>query len=164
MLKIDSKIKGFSLVKQDSCELKTTTQPAPLKANVLADFDRPEILISKVVKIPKNPNCQSCATYVTVGFTVIDGVETPVEVFINTKDLTHYQWTTALTRLITTSLLHGVSLDTICKELLDIHDPKGGYLYRQEFIPSITAQIAKALQKACSQESLEIENETVKKS
>ncbi|RME65022.1 MAG: ribonucleoside-diphosphate reductase, adenosylcobalamin-dependent, partial [Alphaproteobacteria bacterium] len=68
-------------------------------------LDRPEVLPGKTYKV-KWPGSDH-AMYITVNDVIKDGRRRPFEVFINSKNMEHYAWTVALTRMISAVFRRG---------------------------------------------------------
>ena len=68
-------------------------------------LDRPQTLEGNTYKL-KWPNSEH-AIYVTVNDLVINGARRPFEVFINSKNMEHFAWTVALTRMISAVFRRG---------------------------------------------------------
>jgi ribonucleoside-diphosphate reductase alpha chain len=81
------------------------------------------------------------AFYVTINDIVRDGRRRPFEIFINTKDLTHFAWTVALTRMISAVFRRGGDVSFIADELKAIFDPQGGQWISGTYVPSLQAAI-----------------------
>jgi ribonucleoside-diphosphate reductase alpha chain len=65
----------------------------------------------------------------------------PREVFTNSVDTSHFPQMTAITRLMSVALKHGVPLEALTKELRVVADPNGGYWKKARFYPSLIAEI-----------------------
>jgi hypothetical protein len=70
--------------------------------------------------------------YVTINDIILnEGTEheqrRPFEVFINSKNLDHYQWIVALTRIISAVFRKGGDVTFLVEELKAVFDPRGGY-------------------------------------
>ncbi len=71
----------------------------------------------------------------------------PFEVFINSKNMDHYQWISALTLIVSAVFRKGGDVTFLVKELRSVFDPKGGYFKRGgKFMPSLVAEIGEALE------------------
>ena len=81
------------------------------------------------------------AYYITINDIVRDGRRRPFEIFINTKDLTHYPWTVALTRMISAVFRRGGDVSFVAQELGAIFDPQGGQWMGGQYVPSLLAAI-----------------------
>lgn len=103
---------------------------------------RDPVLSGKTYKI--KPPEQSAATYITIN----DHNDSPFEMFINSKDTTHYQWTSALTRIISAVMRRERKEDMafLANELKAVVDPAGGYWVGGKYVKSIVADIGMALE------------------
>lgn len=81
------------------------------------------------------------AYYITINDIVREGRKRPFEIFINTKDLTHYAWTIALTRMISAVFRRGGDVSFVADELKAIFDPQGGQWIAGTYVPSLLAAI-----------------------
>lgn len=85
--------------------------------------------------------------YVTINHTLVDGKPTPVEIFINSKDISSQEWIAALTRTISAIFRRGGNLTFLVDELNEVHGTGGGYFVDARHCPSIVAAIGRALEK-----------------
>lgn len=87
------------------------------------------------------------AMYVTINDIILNqGTEheqrRPFEIFINSKNMDHFQWIVALTRLMSAVFRKGGDVTFLAEELQAVFDPKGGYFKPGgRFMPSIIAEI-----------------------
>ncbi|MGE3916170.1 MAG: adenosylcobalamin-dependent ribonucleoside-diphosphate reductase, partial [Hyphomicrobiaceae bacterium] len=81
------------------------------------------------------------AIYVTINDIERDGRRRPFEVFINTKNLEHYAWTVALTRMISAVFRRGGDVSFVVEELKAVFDPQGGQWVDGRYVPSLLAAI-----------------------
>jgi hypothetical protein len=87
------------------------------------------------------------AMYVTINDIILNqGTEheqrRPFEIFINSKNMDHFQWIVALTRLMSAVFRKGGDVTFLADELQAVFDPKGGYFKPGgRFMPSIIAEI-----------------------
>ena len=65
--------------------------------------------------------------YITINNQSINEILYPMEIFINSKDVKHFQWVASITRMISAVFRKGGSIEFIVDELSAIHDPAGGY-------------------------------------
>ncbi|PRY92629.1 ribonucleoside-diphosphate reductase class II [Hasllibacter halocynthiae] len=86
------------------------------------------------------------AIYLTVNDAVVDGRRRPFEVFVNSKNMEHYAWTVALTRMISAIFRRGGDVSFVVEELKAIFDPRGGAWVRGRYVPSLLAAIGGALE------------------
>jgi hypothetical protein len=114
-------------------------------------LERPEVLIGSTYKI-KTP-ISDHAMYVTINDIVLnEGTEyeqrRPFEVFINSKNLDHFQWIVALTRIISAVFRKGGDVTFLVDELKAVFDPRGGYWQPGgKFMPSIIAELGYVIEK-----------------
>ena len=82
------------------------------------------------------------AFYITINDIVRDSRRRPFEIFINTKDLSHFAWTVALTRMISAIFRRGGDVSFVSEELKAIFDPQGGGQWMSgTYVPSLLAAI-----------------------
>ena len=114
-------------------------------------IERPEMLVGSTYKI-KTP-VSDHAMYVTINDIVLnEGTEyeqrRPFEIFINSKNLDHYQWIVALTRIISAVFRKGGDVTFLVDELKAVFDPRGGYWQPGgKFMPSIIAELGYVIEK-----------------
>ena len=70
----------------------------------------------------------------------------PFEVFINSKNLEHYAWTVALTRMISAIFRRGGDVTFVVEELKAIFDPQGGQWMGGRYVPSLLAAIGQVIE------------------
>jgi hypothetical protein len=114
-------------------------------------LERPEMLVGSTYKI-KTP-ISDHAMYVTINDIVLnEGTEyeqrRPFEIFINSKNLDHFQWIVALTRIISAVFRKGGDVTFLVDELKAVFDPRGGYWQPGgKFMPSIIAELGYVIEK-----------------
>jgi hypothetical protein len=152
-MKIDQKIVKYEVAAREE---KKDVEAAPVVAPVTSRGDgkviqmhekvvRPEVLLGSTYKI-KTPVCDH-AMYVTINDIVLNQgtphqVRRPFEIFINSKNLDHYQWIVALTRIISAVFRKGGDITFLVEELKAVFDPRGGYWKPGGlFMPSIIAEL-----------------------
>lgn len=86
------------------------------------------------------------ALYVTINDIEQDGRRRPFEIFINTKDLQHYAWTVALTRMISAVFRRGGDVTFVVEELKAVFDPGGGHWVSGRYVPSLIAAIGETIE------------------
>ena len=156
-IKIDKKIKGYQVVKpEDKAAASAPVSSAkvdPPMAEVIQmheSVERPETLIGSTYKI-KSPLVEH-ALYVTVNDIVLNAgtaheQRRPFEVFINSKNMDHFQWIVALTRILSAVFRKGGDVTFIVEELKAVFDPKGGYFKAGGiYMPSIVAEIGAVIE------------------
>jgi len=118
---VDQQVKKVKGVDQSADRLEITV-PEPV--GIHEGVAREEILAGTTYKI--KPNGQF-SYYITINNIEIDNKVYPFEVFINSKDTKHFEWTATLTRLISAIFRKGGDTRFIIDELAAIHSPSGGY-------------------------------------
>tara|TARA_B100000446_G_scaffold44434_1_gene40318 strand:+ start:165 stop:890 length:726 start_codon:yes stop_codon:yes gene_type:complete len=162
VIKIDNPIADFEVIKAEG-DLPKTAGMAPENeviagaegsaSNVIQmheKLERPEMLIGSTYKI-KTPLSEH-ALYVTINDIVLNP-ETPYEkrrpfeIFINSKNMDHFQWIVALTRIISAVFRKGGDATFLVEELRSVFDPQGGYFKRGgKYTPSLVAEIGDAIE------------------
>jgi ribonucleoside-diphosphate reductase alpha chain len=104
---------------------------------------RPAVLAGTTYKI-KTPLSQD-AFYVTINDIQENGSTRPYEVFINTKNLQHFSWIVAMTRLISAVFRREPDPSFLVDELKSIYDPGGGYFSGGEYVPSLAAELGRVI-------------------
>jgi ribonucleoside-diphosphate reductase alpha chain len=102
-------------------------------------LDRPNELEGNTYKV-KWPDSEH-AIYITINDIVLNGHRRPFEVFINSKNMEHFAWTVALTRMISAVFRRGGDVSFVVEELKAVFDPRGGAWMGGKYIPSILAAI-----------------------
>lgn len=159
MIRIDKKIIGYAVnqpgagsEKQEKPEYRR--EGGGDRAEVIRmheKLERPEVLIGSTYKV-KTP-VSDHAMYVTINDIVLnEGTKfekrRPFEIFINSKNLDHYQWIVALTRIISAVFRKGGDVAFLVDELKAVFDPRGGYWQPGgKFMPSIIAELGHIVEK-----------------
>ncbi len=108
-------------------------------------LDRPSALEGQTYKV-KWPGSEH-ALYITINDIVIAGHRRPFEVFINSKNMEHFAWTVALTRMISAVFRRGGDISFVVEELKAVFDPRGGAWMEGRYIPSILAAIGGVIER-----------------
>ena len=87
------------------------------------------------------------AIYVTLNDIMQDGRRRPFEIFINSKNLEHYAWTVALTRMISAVFRRGGDVSFVVEELKAVFDPRGGQWMDGRYVPSLLAAIGGVIER-----------------
>jgi hypothetical protein len=154
-IKINKHITGYEVVKPEeeraALELAADEKEARSSAKIIRMTEkimRPEGMESLEgstykIKTPLDDH----AMYVTINDIILNaGTEheqrRPFEIFINSKNMDHFQWIVALTRLMSAVFRKGGDVTFLAEELQAVFDPKGGYFKPGgRFMPSIIAEI-----------------------
>ncbi len=121
---------------------KEAETSSPLPPSLTA---RPEELIGSTYKI-KWPESEH-ALYVTINDIEEHGVRRPFEIFVNSKNMEHYAWTLALTRMISAVFRRGGDVSFVAEELKAVFDPRGGSWLHGRYVPSLLAAIGDVIQR-----------------
>ncbi|WP_259781448.1 adenosylcobalamin-dependent ribonucleoside-diphosphate reductase [Aestuariispira ectoiniformans] len=122
---------------------------------------RPGILEGRTYKI-KWPDSDH-AIYITVNDIREGDRLRPFEVFINSKNMEHYAWTVALTRMISAVFRRGGDVAFVVEELKAVFDPRGGYWMDGQYVPSLLAAIGGVIEKHMIEIGFLPDREAVKK-
>jgi ribonucleoside-diphosphate reductase alpha chain len=106
---------------------------------------RPEALPGATYKV-RWPDSDH-AMYITVNDVMDGGRRRPFEVFINSKNMEHYAWTVALTRMISAVFRRGGDVSFVVDELKAVFDPRGGHWVGGRYVPSILAAIGEVIER-----------------
>jgi ribonucleoside-diphosphate reductase alpha chain len=108
-------------------------------------LDRPQTLEGNTYKL-KWPDSEH-AIYITVNDLMHGGHRRPFEMFINSKNMEHYAWTVALTRMISAVFRRGGDVSFVVEELKAVFDPRGGAWMQGKYVPSILAAIGGVIER-----------------
>ncbi|MCU0855931.1 MAG: adenosylcobalamin-dependent ribonucleoside-diphosphate reductase [Rhodobacteraceae bacterium] len=108
-------------------------------------LDRPAALEGHTYKL-KWPESEH-ALYITINDIVTGGRRRPFEIFINSKNMEHFAWTVALTRMISAVFRRGGDVSFVVEELKAVFDPRGGAWIEGKYIPSILAAIGGVIER-----------------
>ena len=157
-IKITKKIKNYSVIKpEDKVEAAAPAPQTIIIERPMAEIilmheklERPEALVGSTYKI-KSPLVEH-AMYVTINDIVLNpGTEhelrRPFEVFINSKNMDHFQWVVAITRIMSAVFRKGGDVTFLVEELKAVFDPRGGYFKAGGvYMPSIVAEIGSVIE------------------
>jgi len=159
-IKIANKIVGYEVVKEE--EEKAAREGAEAESQI-----RPSATIIRMTERILRPEGMEClegstykiktplddhAMYVTINDMILNqGTEheqrRPFEIFINSKNMDHFQWIVALTRLMSAVFRKGGDVTFLAEELQAVFDPRGGYFKPGgKFMPSIIADIGAVIE------------------
>ena len=148
--KIEGKIVGFEVVKpEDPAEAPRNESEESRPLMMSEEVARPETLVGTTYKV--KPPVSEHALYVTINDIVLnEGTEhemrRPFEIFINSKNMEHFQWMVALTRIISAVFRKGGDATFLIEEMGSVFDPRGGYFKKGgKYMPSLVAEIGEIL-------------------
>lgn len=105
---------------------------------------RPTYLQGTTYKI-KTPLSKQ-ALYITINDICDGDRRRPFEIFINSKNLQHFAWIVAMTRLVSAVFRRSSDPSFLIEELKSIFDPNGGYFRNGRYIPSLVAEIGDVIE------------------
>ncbi|SMH50345.1 adenosylcobalamin-dependent ribonucleoside-diphosphate reductase [Maritimibacter sp. HL-12] len=108
-------------------------------------LDRPSALEGATYKL-RWPESEH-AIYITINDLIVNGHRRPFEVFINSKNMEHFAWTVALTRMISAVFRRGGDVSFVVEELKAVFDPRGGAWIGGKYVPSILAAIGGVIER-----------------
>ena len=144
--KIEKKIVGYSVVDKNIKE--------QVKAEVVQigePLERPDNIRGTTYKV-KTPVTEH-ALYITINDVVMNEgkdqeYSRPFEIFINSKNMDHFQWIVGLTRVMSAVFRKGGDVTFLLEELQSVFDPNGGYYKKGgKYVPSLVAEIGEVLEK-----------------
>ncbi len=146
--KIEKKIVGYA-VQDKKQEVKVKREDAEI-VQIGEPLGRPEHISGFTYKV-KTPVTEH-ALYITINDVVMnEGTEQehrrPFEIFINSKNMDHFQWIVGLTRVMSAVFRKGGDITFLLEELQSVFDPNGGYYKRGgKYVPSLVAEIGQVLE------------------
>lgn len=138
--------KENQLLEQSFSDLGTSANVVQMHEKL----ERPEMLLGSTYKV-KTPLSEH-ALYVTINDVVLNPdtpfeKRRPFEIFINSKNMDHFQWIVALTRIISAVFRKGGDVTFLVEELRSVFDPQGGYFKKGgKYMPSLVAEIGDAIE------------------
>ena len=106
---------------------------------------RPEVVDAKVYKL-KSAFVKN-SVFITLSYVNDNGVLSPIEIFINSKDLTKTSEYVVLTRLISAIFRRSTNPMFILEELQGIFDPNGGSFKEGKYYHSFYSEIADVIER-----------------
>ena len=160
-MKITKKIVSYSVAKptETNPDAQNGSNNAPKADGAIADviqmhekLERPNKLVGSTYKLKTPEHVSAHAMYITINDIVLnEGTENelrrPFEVFINSKNLEHYQWIVALTLIMSAVFRKGGDITFLVDELRSVFDPRGGYWNKGKYMPSIIAEIGEVIER-----------------
>jgi len=156
-IKIEKKIVGYNVLSEDdktkSAEAAAVAAQPQKTAEVVQlgePLSRPDKLVGNTYKV-KTPVTEH-ALYITINDVIVnEGTpqehRRPFEIFINSKNMDHFQWIVALTRVMSAVFRKGGDVTFLVEELHSVFDPSGGYFKKGgKYIPSLVAEIGEVVE------------------
>ena len=146
--KIDKKIVGYSVVdpSEDQKEIIEESNIVQLGE----PLDRPEKITGSTYKV-KTPVTEH-AFYITINDVIMDEGSPqehrrPFEIFVNSKNMDHFQWIVGLTRVMSAVFRKGGDVTFLVEELGSVFDPNGGYYKKGgKYVPSLVAELGQVVE------------------
>ena len=149
--KIETKIVGFRVKAKSDNVPAIAEAAAPTVVQMNESVERPEFLLGSTYKL--KPPVAEHAMYITINDIILnEGTaheqRRPYEIFINSKNMEHFQWIIALTRVISACFRKGGDSTFLVEELRSVYDPSGGYFKKGGvFMPSLVADMGAVIEK-----------------
>jgi hypothetical protein len=159
-IEIEKKIVGYDVLDDETLareEISGAEEQPQEEESTTAEIiqmheklERPEMLLGSTYKV-KTPQSEH-ALYITINDVVLNQgteheIRRPYEIFINSKNMDHFQWIVALTRIISAVFRKGGDVTFLVDELRSVFDPRGGYFKKGgKYKPSLVAEIGDAIE------------------
>jgi hypothetical protein len=149
-IKIEKKIVSYSVVdKTDDQTIEKKEIPAEV-VQIGEPLARPDKITGSTYKV-KTPVTEH-ALYITINDVIMnEGTDQehrrPFEIFVNSKNMEHFQWIVGLTRVMSAVFRKGGDLTFLIEELESVFDPNGGYYKKGgKYVPSLVAELGQVLE------------------
>jgi len=156
-IEIKNKIVGYEVVNNEeaaeaekAAAEKATEEKGAEIIQMHEKLERPDMLLGSTYKI-KTPQSEH-ALYITINDVLLNQgteheIRRPYEIFINSKNMDHFQWIVALTRIISAVFRKGGDVTFLVDELRSVFDPRGGYFKKGgKYKPSLVCEIGDAIE------------------
>ena len=149
-IKIEKKIVSYSVVEKID-EQKDEEKEIPAEVVRIGEpLARPDKITGSTYKV-KTPVTEH-ALYITINDVIMnEGTDQehrrPFEIFVNSKNMEHFQWIVGLTRVMSAVFRKGGDLTFLIEELESVFDPNGGYYKKGgKYVPSLVAELGQVLE------------------
>ena len=149
-IKIEKKIVSYSVVEKiDEQKDEKKEIPADI-VRIGEPLARPDKITGSTYKV-KTPVTEH-ALYITINDVIMnEGTDQehrrPFEIFVNSKNMEHFQWIVGLTRVMSAVFRKGGDLTFLIEELESVFDPNGGYYKKRgKYVPSLVAELGQVLE------------------
>ena len=149
-IKIEKKIVSYSVVDKTD-EQKNEKKEIPAEVVQIGEpLARPDKITGSTYKV-KTPVTEH-ALYITINDVIMnEGTDKehrrPFEIFVNSKNMEHFQWIVGLTRVMSAVFRKGGDLTFLIEELESVFDPNGGYYKKGgKYVPSLVAELGQVLE------------------
>ena len=141
------KIKDGTLIEESSKNQKTEDKKKNQSKSVssISNTHRPEVIDAKVYKLKSS--FVRYSVFITLSYVKDNSGIRPMEIFINSKDLTRAPEYVMLTRLISAIFQRSDDPMFILEELQGIFDPNGGIIKDGKYYHSFYAEIADVIER-----------------
>ena len=153
-IKIEKKIVSYSVVeKKDEQKDEQKDEKKEIPADIVRigePLARPDKITGSTYKV-KTPVTEH-ALYITINDVIMnEGTDQehrrPFEIFVNSKNMEHFQWIVGLTRVMSAVFRKGGDLTFLIEELESVFDPNGGYYKKGgKYVPSLVAELGQVLE------------------
>tara|TARA_Y100001970_G_scaffold292769_1_gene435734 strand:+ start:204 stop:839 length:636 start_codon:yes stop_codon:yes gene_type:complete len=146
MIKLESESKISQVeIQKPGKNIQDTEQKQTNKQNLPPSTFRPEVVDAKVYKL-KSAFVKN-SVFITLSYIKSADKIRPIEIFINSKDLTRAPEYVVLTRLISAIFRRATNPMFILEELQCIFDPNGGSFKEGKYYHSFYAEIAETIER-----------------
>jgi len=149
-IKIEKKIVSYSVVDKTDEQKDEKKEIAAEVVQIGEPLARPDKITGSTYKV-KTPVTEH-ALYITINDVIMnEGSDQehrrPFEIFVNSKNMEHFQWIVGLTRVMSAVFRKGGDLTFLIEELESVFDPNGGYYKKGgKYVPSLVAELGQVLE------------------
>ena len=149
-IKIEKKIVSYSVVDKIDEQKDEKKEIAAEVVQIGEPLARPDKITGSTYKV-KTPVTEH-ALYITINDVIMnEGTDQehrrPFEIFVNSKNMEHFQWIVGLTRVMSAVFRKGGDLTFLIEELESVFDPNGGYYKKGgKYVPSLVAELGQVLE------------------
>ena len=149
-IKIEKKIVSYSVVDKTDEQKKEKKEIPAEVVQIGEPLARPDTITGSTYKV-KTPVTEH-ALYITINDVIMnEGTDQehrrPFEIFVNSKNMEHFQWIVGLTRVMSAVFRKGGDLTFLIEELESVFDPNGGYYKKGgKYVPSLVAELGQVLE------------------
>ena len=149
-IKIEKKIVSYSVVDKTDEQKKEKKEIPAEVVQIGEPLARPDKITGSTYKV-KTPVTEH-ALYITINDVIMnEGTNQehrrPFEIFVNSKNMEHFQWIVGLTRVMSAVFRKGGDLTFLIEELESVFDPNGGYYKKGgKYVPSLVAELGQVLE------------------
>ena len=149
-IKIEKKIVSYSVVDKTDEQKDEKKEIAAEVVQIGEPLARPDKITGSTYKV-KTPVTEH-ALYITINDVIMNEAtdqehRRPFEIFVNSKNMEHFQWIVGLTRVMSAVFRKGGDLTFLIEELESVFDPNGGYYKKGgKYVPSLVAELGQVLE------------------